>query len=170
MKFHPGRLLCAFLSLCLLWLSLPAAAEKTDLKALQSRLLSLGYEIGTADGILGDKTTAAIRLAQAILADHGFSVSPTGTPDAKTAELILEEENGDLLRTLQKGSWGSRVREAQQKLVHLNLLNDSADGSYGESTIRRADGRSGAGPDHSGREAVRRRIFPADERSQRLRL
>ena len=134
MKLHPGRLLCAFLSLCLLWLSLPAAAEKTDLKTLQSRLLSLGYEIGTADGILGDKTTAAIRLAQAILADHGFSVSPTGTPDAKIAELILEEENGDLLRTLQKGSWGSRVREAQQKLVHLNLLNDSADGSYGANT------------------------------------
>lgn len=134
MKLHPGRLLCALLSLCLLWLSLPAAAEKTDLKTLQSRLLSLGYEIGTADGILGDKTTAAIRLAQAILADHGFSVSPTGTPDAKTAELILEEENGDLLRTLQKGSWGSRVREAQQKLVHLNLLNDSADGSYGANT------------------------------------
>lgn len=134
MKLHPGRLLCAFLSLCLFWLSLPATAEKTDLKTLQSRLLSLGYEIGTADGILGDKTTAAIRLAQAILADHGFSVSPTGTPDAKTAELILEEENGDILRTLQKGSWGSRVREAQQKLVHLNLLNDSADGSYGANT------------------------------------
>jgi len=134
MKFHPGRLLCALLSLCLFWLSLPAAAEKTDLKALQSRLLSLGYEIGTADGILGDKTTAAIRLAQAILADHGFSISPTGTPDAKTAELILDEENGDILRTLQKGSWGSRVREAQQKLVHLNLLNDSADGSYGANT------------------------------------
>ena len=134
MRIRLRRICCAFLSVCLLWLSLPAGAEKTDLKTLQSRLLALGYEIGAADGILGEKTTAAILLAQRILADHGFGVSPTGTPDAKTAELILQEENSAVLRTLQEGSWGSRVREAQQKLIQLNLLRDSADGRYGANT------------------------------------
>jgi len=134
MRFRMKRIFCALLAVCLLWISLPAGAEKTDLKTLQSRLLALGYEIGAADGILGEKTTAAIAMAQTILADHGFGVTPTGTPDAKTAELILQEENSDILRTLQKGSWGSRVREAQQKLVQLNLLRDSADGRYGANT------------------------------------
>ena len=134
MRFRMKRIFCALLAVCLLWISLPAGAEKTDLKTLQSRLLALGYEIGAADGILGEKTTAAIAMAQTILADHGFGVSPTGTPDAKTTELILQEENSDILRTLQRGSWGSRVREAQQKLVQLNLLRDSADGRYGANT------------------------------------
>ena len=134
MRFRMKRIFCALLAVCLLWISLPAGAEKTDLKTLQSRLLALGYEIGAADGILGEKTTAAIAMAQTILADHGFGVTPTGTPDAKTAELILQEDNSDILRTLQKGSWGSRVREAQQKLVQLNLLRDSVDGRYGADT------------------------------------
>ena len=134
MRIRLRRICCALLSVCLLWFSLPAEAEKTDLKTLQSRLLALGYEIGAADGILGEKTTAAILLAQRILADHGFGVSPTGMPDAKTAELILQEENSAVLRTLQEGSWGSRVREAQQKLIQLNLLRDSADGRYGANT------------------------------------
>ena len=39
-----------------------------------------------------------------------------------------------LLRTLLKGSWGSRVRGAQEKLINLNLLRDSADGKYGANT------------------------------------
>ena len=134
MRFRMKRIFCALLAVCLLWISLPAGAEKTDLKTLQSHLLALGYEIGAADGILGEKTTAAIAMAQTILADHGFGVTSTGTPDAKTAELILQEENSDILRTLQRGSWGSRVREAQQKLVQLNLLRDSADGRYGANT------------------------------------
>ena len=128
------RLLCALLSLCLVSAALPAPAEGVSLAALQRRLLDLGYEIGAADGVLGKKTAAAIRLAQRLLADSGFAVSPTGEPDAETAELIMREENGDLLRTLIAGSWGSRVREAQSRLIDLNLLRDSADGTYGANT------------------------------------
>lgn len=134
MKRNAGRILGAALAVCLFLFFLPAKADGTDVKALQERLLKLGYEIGAADGIPGAKTSAAVLLAETLLADSGAGVTPDGIPDAKTAELIMREENDGLLRTLLKGSWGTRVRRAQQRLIGLNLLRDSADGKYGANT------------------------------------
>ena len=134
MKFLFRRLLCAMLVLCLSFAMQQAAAENSDLAVLQTRLLELGYEIGKADGVLGPKTSSALLLAQTLLAENGYNVSPTGHPDAETVELILREETGDLLRTLLKGSWGTRVREAQNRLLGMNLLQDHADGTFGANT------------------------------------
>ena len=128
------RLSRVILIFCLSFCFLPVNAEKTDITKLQQRMLSLGYEIGKADGILGEKTSSAILLAQTLLAEKGYDVSLTGSPDAKTVDLILQEENSILLQTLLRGSWGSRVKEAQRKLIDLNLLRDSADGKYGANT------------------------------------
>ena len=128
------RFLCVILIICLSSFSLPVNAEKTDIKKLQVRMLSLGFEIGIADGILGEKTSSAIMLAQTLLAEEGCDVSVTGSPDAKTVDLIMQDENSKLLQTLLKGSWGSRVKEAQRKLIELNLLQDSADGKFGANT------------------------------------
>lgn len=129
------NLICGVLILCLFFIViLPARAGETDLAALQKRLLTLGYEIGEADGIMGSKTCSAILLAQTLLADTGYDLVPNGRPDAKTAELIMQEENAALLRTLLNGSWGSRVLSAQEKLIGLNLLQDGADGSFGANT------------------------------------
>ena len=123
------------LIVCLILFFMPVKADHVvDLTSLQQRLLSLGYEIGTADGILGTKTKSVLMLAQTLLSDAGFDVSSTGQPDTVTAALIMKEENSALLRTLLKGSWGSRVREAQEKLINLTLLRDSADGKYGANT------------------------------------
>lgn len=122
------------LLLCLAFVFLPGKAETTDLAGLQRRLISLGYEIGKADGVMGPKTAAALLLAQTLLADAGYDVVPTGQADGKTAELVMNEDHGELLRTLLKGSKGSRVREAQRKLISLNLLHGSADGAYGADT------------------------------------
>ena len=133
LNLRPRGLLCLLLILCLA-VVLPTQAEETDLVKLQERLLALGYEIGSADGILGTKTSSALLLAQTLLADAGYDVSPTGKADAKTAELIMQEENGELLRTLLEGCWGSRVKEAQIKLINLCLLRDSADGKFGLNT------------------------------------
>ncbi len=129
------RHVISLLVLCLTLFFVPVKADNAvDLTSLQQRLLSLGYEIGTADGIFGTKTKSALLLAQTLLADAGFEVALTGQPDTTTAALIMKEENSALLRTLLKGSWGSRVREVQEKLINLNLLRDSADGKYGTNT------------------------------------
>ena len=45
------KMLCAALAVCVLGSVLPSLAEGTAMKALQERLISLGYEIGTADGL-----------------------------------------------------------------------------------------------------------------------
>ncbi len=134
MKHQARGMICMILAACLFLSVIPARADGIDVKSLQKRLLELGYEIGTADGIIGKKTTAAILLAQTILAEQESDVQPTGVPDEKTAELIMKKENSELLQTLVKGSWGSRVKAAQQQLAGLNLLEDSADGKYGTNT------------------------------------
>lgn len=132
--FRKRKLLCVILAVFLSFFSFPATAENTDIRMLQERLLSLGYEIGKADGIAGEKTSSAVLLAQTLLAEKGYDVSVTGSPDPKTVDLIMKAENGELLRTLLRGSWGSRVQAAQRKLIGLNLLQDSADGKYGANT------------------------------------
>ena len=134
MRERMRKMLCMLLTL--LQIALPALAEETgqDIRHLQERLLALGYEIGAADGIVGSRTAMAVRLVQQLLADAGFGVTPTGVPDRQTAELTDREENSVLLQTLLRGSWGSRVREAQNRLIQLNLLWDLADGTYGANT------------------------------------
>lgn len=128
------RMLCMALAVCVLGSVLPSLAEGTSIKALQERLISLGYEIGAADGIIGKNTSAAIMLAQETLRENGHDVRPSGAPDPETVFLIMQEENTDLLRTLRPGSWGNRVKQAQRQLAGLNLLQDSADGIYGANT------------------------------------
>ena len=128
------RLLCVILIICLSLFFLPVNAENTEVKMLQERMLALGYEIGKADGIPGEKTSSVILLAQTLLSDKGYDVSVTGSPDAKTVDLIMQEENSKLLQTLLRGSWGSRVKEAQRKLIELDLLQDSVDGKFGANT------------------------------------
>ena len=134
MRNRGRKMLCMLLTL--LQIALPALAEEIgpDIRHLQERLLALGYEIGEADGIAGPRTAMAVRLVQQLLADAGFGVTPTGVPDRQTAELTDREENSVLLQTLLRGSWGSRVRAAQNRLIQLNLLWDLADGTYGANT------------------------------------
>ena len=126
--------MCTLLVFCLPFVLMPAHAEETDVAALQKRLLFMGYEIGEADGIMGPKTRSAILLAQTLLTDQRSDINPAGLTDAETVKQIMDEKNTELLRTLLRGSWGSRVREAQTKLIGLNLLWDSADGAYGANT------------------------------------
>ena len=82
MRLSIRKKICVMLAVCLLLPFLPAQAEETDIKALQTRLLDLGYEIGKADGVFGKKTSAAIALAQTLLAEQGFEVQSTGPEPA----------------------------------------------------------------------------------------
>jgi len=128
------RALCVLLLLMMAFSWTGAGGEAWEIQRLQERLLTLGYEIGQADGIPGNLTGKAVQLAQTLLADEGFPVYPSGVPDAATTELIEREENTELLQTLLRGSWGDRVQTAQNRLIELNLLRDSADGVYGGNT------------------------------------
>lgn len=112
-----------------------SALSRSDTVTLQQRLSALGYNIGQADGIIGSKTSAAVKTAQQILAEAGYDVKITGIADEATVGLILDDANTDILLTLIPGSSGTRVKELQQRLIDLNLLCGSADGILGQDTV-----------------------------------
>lgn len=101
---------------------------------LQKRLNQLGLNIGSADGDYGQKTRAGVAEAQRLLAAAGYSLNITGEADAETLRLIFDIDAEAALMTLRKGSKGKRVRELQNRLIDLKLLEGAADGSYGSQT------------------------------------
>ncbi len=112
----------------------PLTVDNSKMAALQEKMLSLGYEIGTADGIIGAKSQAALRLIQTLLNTKGYDIPPIGMPDGKTVSILMEGTEDDLLQTLLNGSWGSRVTEAQRCLGALGFLLDLPDGQFGSNT------------------------------------
>lgn len=60
-----------------------ATATKQDIQDAQQKLRALRYDVGPADGLMGAKTTTAIKKFQS---DRGLPV--TGIPDAKTLEAL----------------------------------------------------------------------------------
>ena len=62
-------------------------ATETDVKAVQEKLNELGYDCGTADGIAGQKTQAAVKQYQQ---EKGITV--TGQIDEELLNTLLEEQ------------------------------------------------------------------------------
>lgn len=126
-----GLLLCLCL---LLFVGSANALSKTNIREIQNKLLSLGYEIGKADGLIGTKTTAALTIVQELLNSAGHSVPADGTPDQKTITLLMDDENQFLLSTLTLHSSGARVKTIQERMIALGWLHSPADGIYGPET------------------------------------
>lgn len=105
------------------------AEQVGDARALQQRLVDLGYLRGGVDGAFGDKSQAALRQFQAI---HGLEA--TGMPDDATREALFSDGARALPRRLGVGSKGDAVVELQEKLIQYGFLSGEADGSYGAGT------------------------------------
>lgn len=138
------HLLC--LLLCALLAFVPAASSAElragssgeEVRLLQQRLIALGLLESAADGDYGQKTLNAVREAQRLLAFAGQPITPTGVADDATLALLFNEEAEGALRTLCPGSSGKRVKEVQNRLIDLNLLESNADGDYGTGTAEAA--------------------------------
>lgn len=104
-------------------------------KKLQKRLLALGYETGTADGVFGDITLSAVLLYQknAKITQDGI-VGPVTWAKLNSGAASLVP-NPPQSRYLKKGHKGEDVREVQAKLIALGYLNDDADGIFGKLTL-----------------------------------
>lgn len=107
-----------------------AAASVGDAKALQQRLIDLGYLRGGADGAFGEKSQAALKQFQAI---HGLEA--TGLPDDATREALFSDDARVLPRRLSGGSKGDEVIALQEKLIQYGFLAGEADGAYGMGTM-----------------------------------
>ena len=105
-----------------------------EVRQLQQRLISLGLLTGTADGDYGQKTQNAVSEAQRLLILAGYEVTQTGAADDDTIALLYDESAEPALLTLCAGSKGARVKDAQNRLIDLKLMQPPADGTYGSAT------------------------------------
>lgn len=113
-----------------------------SVQALQTRLITLNYLTGAADGLYGTQTAQAVTSFQKAnkLAADGVAgqetltaiYSTVATSNALNTPAVTE--TGSLTRTLRVGDRGSDVAEVQRKLVALKYLNGGADGIFGPAT------------------------------------
>ncbi len=110
----------------------------TAVADLQKKLNGLGYACGSADGIFGRATEAAIRSfqsAQGLSAD-GVAGAQTlkrleeATPQSTVQQTVTSPSSA----TLKLGSTGADVQKLQQRLNELGYDCGSADGIYGSGT------------------------------------
>ena len=101
-------------------------ASVTD---VQQRLIDLGYLNGTADGIWGKRSAAALKLFQQL---HGFE--GTGISSKPVIDRLFSNDAQILPATLRAGDSGDGVARLQRRLIQFGFLTGQADGDYGAST------------------------------------
>ena len=106
-----------------------------DIKAVQNRLNSLGYNAGTADGYYGNGTrTAVINFQTAKGLDADGDVGPT------TWNALFNTSNSGgsgysrILKLTSPLMYGEDIRAVQNKLNSLGYNAGTADGYYGNDT------------------------------------
>lgn len=127
--------------------------EGSKVKAVQQRLKTLGYLTGSADGVFGDATEAAVKAfqrangltADGVVGANTLKKLNSSSAKAKSTESQTkatarptprsytpsEPEN---YRYLQLGSTGSDVKKLQNRLIELGYLSGSATGTFDQAT------------------------------------
>lgn len=140
------------------------SGQKSDaVRAMQTRLKSLGYLTGTADGSFGDATKAAViafQTANGLKADGKAGTSTlnrlysTAAIAASAMPTATASTSVDGYTTLSEGDTGTAVRNLQQALKNKGFYAGSVDGKFGAGTTAavvafqsanglRADGKAG---------------------------
>ena len=105
-------------------------ADTATLRQTQQRLIDLGYLRGSADGVWGSQSKAAMRLFQQF---HGLTA--TGSPDGDSAQRLFSTAAQALPGALRSGDSGMEVTQLQRRLSQLGFLDDEMDGVYGKGTV-----------------------------------
>lgn len=99
-------------------------------KDVQQRLIDYHYLQGTADGIIGPRSVAALRLFQRIA-----GLKATGKADEATLDALFSADAVVLPAALNGGSEGEDVERLQNRLIQYGFMSGAADGSYGQATV-----------------------------------
>ncbi len=109
-------------------------SEGTEVVVLQSRLITLGYLGGSADGKFGRDTKSAViafQKANNLKAD-GIAGEQTLAALNGSAAVAANKENST--ETLRVGAVSDAVRDMQNRLITLGYLSGKADGKFGVQT------------------------------------
>ena len=105
--------------------------DKGDsVKALQKRLIELGYLTETANGTFGPATKAAVAEFQKAAGITADGVAGSATITALFSASAPRKADG----TLKRGDRGDAVVTLQKRLRELGYLTDTADGIFGDTT------------------------------------
>ena len=150
---------------------------------LQSRLKTLGYYNGNVDGDFGAATRDAVRAFQR---QNGLTVdgkvgqttwdkingnsktaapSTVATPVPENVYVLVTPAPDGSYVTLQRGHYGSLVRELQQELKDQGYFNGTVDGYFGESTevaVKKLQRAKGLQEDGKAGHATQRVLFEGD--------
>ena len=108
-----------------------------DVKAIQRRLMELGYFDGDIGGNYLTKTEASVKLFQAAI---GFTQDGVASPElqdilfASNAPAFSTSVRPEQLTVLSRGDTGAPVKSLQQRLIDLGWLTGTADGDFGGGT------------------------------------
>jgi peptidoglycan hydrolase-like protein with peptidoglycan-binding domain len=118
--------------------TLRQGARSPHVAQLQARLNSLGFSVGSADGVFGPRTTAAVKAfqrARGLTADGVVGPatwSKLGIGDRRVAPPTTQGGSGP---TLKLGARGEPVRQLQLRLHAMGFPNLAVDGSFGPGTL-----------------------------------
>lgn len=125
------------------YVTLRSGTRGVGVTQLQTRLVSLGYDQSTPDGIFGAKTEAAIKAFQMRnnllvngIADYATQVAIYSAGAVAAGASTTLPTPGNRQETLRIGSVGNNVITLQSRLLALNYLKGKADGIFGTQTAQ----------------------------------
>ncbi len=116
---------------------LSIGSSGTRVKTLQTRLISLGWMAGKADGNYEGATEYAVKAFQAkykSLYDDGIAGPSTLKTLYSSSAVKASSPVSSIGTTLESGQSGDAVRAMQKRLKTLGYLSGTADGSFGDAT------------------------------------
>ena len=103
--------------------------DSLSAKDVQQRLIDLGYLRGVADGVIGPRSIAALKLFQKL---NGLEAN--GKAGRDTLEALYAADAMAMPGALTPGSKGDDVLRLQQRLQQFGFFEGTPDGNYGKTT------------------------------------
>ena len=149
--------------------TLKEGSKGEEVRAMQIKLVNLGYLKATVDGVYGSSTKSAVRAFQK---DHSLTADGLAGPKTRaaidTAASALSPSGGTTPvvtgTILKMGSQGEDVKALQKNLITLGYLTGSADGKFGygtRSAVRAFQAASGLTADGEAGEQTLKAITAA---------
>ena len=115
-----------------------ASGDRGDeVKAIQERLIQLGFLSGLADGRYGSKTSSAVRYFQKHLISQDYAgINANGAVSPATRYFLEKADYSSYLYDVAQGDKNTEVVRAERRLVQLGYMDMVADNVLDDYSLR----------------------------------